>query len=105
MRQVVQPRLDGDRRPAFRDIEVISRIDMIGVPDPGSGPLLLRGGVRLPDAVVGRIVGARAAGQSLPRIAAALEADGVPTGRGGTRWYPSTIKAVCESMAGQRLTG
>jgi DNA invertase Pin-like site-specific DNA recombinase len=57
----------------------------------------------LPDDVVERIVQARASGLSLPAIAKQLEADEVPTARGGGRWYPSAIKAVCESQAGVRL--
>lgn len=41
--------------------------------------------------VVARIVAGRAAGQSFPRIAAALDTDAVPTPNGGSRWYPSTV--------------
>lgn len=41
-----------------------------------------------------RIVREHAAGLSLGAIARALNADGVPTGQGGARWYPSTIRAV-----------
>lgn len=48
----------------------------------------------LPAAVVRRIVRERARGLSLPAIAAGLEADGVPTARGGGRWYPSSVRAV-----------
>lgn len=49
--------------------------------------------------VVARIVDERRAGRSLPVIAAGLESDGVPTARGGARWYPSTIAAVLGSQA------
>lgn len=47
--------------------------------------------------VTERIVSARAEGATLQSIADALNADGVPTARGGTRWYPSTVKAVLVS--------
>lgn len=53
----------------------------------------------LPVDVVARIVDERRAGRSLPVIATALGADGVPTARGGGRWYPSTIAAVLRSQA------
>lgn len=48
----------------------------------------------LPAPVRARIVDARTAGESYARIAAALNADGVPTGQGGARWYPATVRAV-----------
>ena len=48
----------------------------------------------LPTDVIARIVDERAQGLSLPAIARGLEADAVPTARGGGRWYPSTIAAV-----------
>jgi DNA invertase Pin-like site-specific DNA recombinase len=48
----------------------------------------------LPIEVVQRIVNARAAGQSYPVIAAALNAEGVPTAHGGTQWHPSTVRNV-----------
>jgi DNA invertase Pin-like site-specific DNA recombinase len=57
----------------------------------------------LPDDVVERIVQMRDAGLSFRAIAAQLEDDGVPTARGGGRWYASAVKAVCESQAGVRL--
>jgi DNA invertase Pin-like site-specific DNA recombinase len=44
--------------------------------------------------VVARIVTAREAGRSLASIAEALNADGVPTARGGQRWYDSTVRCV-----------
>jgi DNA invertase Pin-like site-specific DNA recombinase len=43
--------------------------------------------------IVARIVRERAEGRSLPKIAAGLSADSIPTARGG-KWYPSTIAAV-----------
>ena len=57
----------------------------------------------LPDEVVQRIVAERAAGHSLPVIAAGLEADGVATSRGGTRWYPSAVRAVLAGARAQRM--
>jgi DNA invertase Pin-like site-specific DNA recombinase len=43
------------------------------------------------DDVLHRIVAERAAGRSLTAIADGLTADGVPTVRGGPRWYASTV--------------
>jgi len=51
----------------------------------------------LGDDVVGRITTARGAGETLSAIAERLNADGVPTARGGACWYPSTIAAVLRS--------
>lgn len=51
----------------------------------------------LPDAVVERIVAARAAGRSLRSIADELTAERVPTAQGGARWYASTVRAVLTS--------
>lgn len=46
------------------------------------------------DAVRERIDAERAAGRSLPAIAAGLNADGIETAQGGRQWYPSTVRAV-----------
>jgi DNA invertase Pin-like site-specific DNA recombinase len=51
----------------------------------------------LGDDVVGRITAARGAGETLSAISERLNADGVPTARGGACWYPSTIAAVLRS--------
>lgn len=51
----------------------------------------------MPTDVIERIRDARAQGQSLRRIADALNADGVPTAQGGARWYASTVKAALDS--------
>lgn len=48
----------------------------------------------LPAETMHRVVGLRAQGRSLPAIAAELEADGVLTATGRTRWYPSTVRQV-----------
>ncbi len=47
--------------------------------------------------VVARVVREREAGRSLRAIAAALDAEGVPTAQGGVRWYASTVRAVLAS--------
>lgn len=47
--------------------------------------------------VVARIREARERGQSLRRIAEALNDDGVSTSQSGARWYASTVKAVLDS--------
>lgn len=59
----------------------------------------------LPDDVITRIVMEREEGRSMPAICAGLEADGVPTARGGPKWYPSTIQKVLQSQAAARLAG
>ncbi|MGC7152977.1 recombinase family protein [Paenarthrobacter ureafaciens] len=58
---------------------------------------------QLPDTVVQRILAERSLGHSLPVIAAALEADGIATARGGARWYPSSVKAVLDSQRANDL--
>jgi hypothetical protein len=42
-------------------------------------------------------VAEREQGGSLQAIADRLEAEGVPTVKGGRRWYPSTVRAVLVS--------
>jgi DNA invertase Pin-like site-specific DNA recombinase len=59
----------------------------------------------LADDVVRHIVEAHNSGLSFRAIAAGLEADNVPTARGGAKWHASAVKAVCESQAAARLTG
>ena len=44
-----------------------------------------------------RIISERQAGRTLAAIAEGLNADGVPTARGGTKWWPSTVKGVLTS--------
>jgi hypothetical protein len=46
------------------------------------------------DAVVRRIVRERRRGLSLRPIAESLNAEGVPKGQGGKRWYAATVRAV-----------
>lgn len=54
--------------------------------------------VEMDGAVRSRIVAERAAGRTLSAIADGLTDDGVPTVRGGARWWPSTVRAVLESV-------
>lgn len=53
----------------------------------------------LSDEVRARIARDRAAGLSLPKIASALNDEGVPTAHGGARWYPATVARVLGSFA------
>jgi len=46
-----------------------------------------------------RIVRMRRKGSGLSAIAAVLNDEGVPTARGGVRWYPSTVRAVLAAEA------
>ena len=48
----------------------------------------------VPDEVRTRIASLRAEGLSLRAIADKLNAEGVPTGQGGSRWYASAVSAV-----------
>lgn len=59
----------------------------------------LGGPVRLPSQVRARIAAEAAAGVSLSAIARGLNADAVPTAKGGRSWYPSTVRAVLASVA------
>ncbi len=54
---------------------------------------------RVPDEVVERIVSERQGGATFRAIAAGLDRDGIPTARGGRRWWPSTIEAMLASAA------
>lgn len=44
-----------------------------------------------------RIVSERKSGKTLAAIAEGLNSEGIPTARGGSKWHPSTIKAVLVS--------
>jgi DNA invertase Pin-like site-specific DNA recombinase len=50
-----------------------------------------------------RIVRAHDGGASLAAIARELTDEGVPTVRGGARWYPSTVRAVLASQDAVKL--
>lgn len=57
----------------------------------------------LPSEVVNQILREHRAGASLRTIAAWLEAEGVPTARGGTTWHASAIKAVLTGQDAAKL--
>jgi hypothetical protein len=48
---------------------------------------------------VERILAERASGMSLAQVSAGLNADAIPTAHGGTRWWPSTVRAVLQRVA------
>jgi DNA invertase Pin-like site-specific DNA recombinase len=48
----------------------------------------------LDPAVRARIMGSHETGRTWSSIAEELNGEGVPTARGGSRWYPSTVRAV-----------
>ena len=52
----------------------------------------------LPAAVVGRIVRARDCGLTLSAIADELNRYQVPTGQGGAKWWPNTVRQVLRSV-------
>ena len=51
----------------------------------------------LPTEITRRIISERANGRTFQAIADGLMAEGIPTARGKTRWFPATIKAVLTS--------
>ncbi len=55
--------------------------------------------VAVPDAVAERISGMRTTGATLTHIADRLNPEGVPTAKGGARWWPSTARAVLARAA------
>jgi DNA invertase Pin-like site-specific DNA recombinase len=55
----------------------------------------------LRDVVVARIVAEHAAGETITAISERLTAEAVPTARGGSRWWPSTVRAVLHSQAAE----
>ncbi|MGO9180065.1 MAG: recombinase family protein [Candidatus Limnocylindrales bacterium] len=58
----------------------------------------------LSDEVLHRIVNERAAGRSLPVIAAGLTDDGVPPAHGGARWYASTVHRAIATAAREGIS-
>jgi hypothetical protein len=56
----------------------------------------------VPDRVVSRIAAEHAAGKSLGQIARDLNGDRVPTGQGGARWWPSTVRVVLNRVSATR---
>ena len=57
----------------------------------------------LPLDLVAEIVTAHRAGSSMAAIARDLTDRGVPTARGGVKWYPSTVKAVLDGQDAANL--
>ena len=57
----------------------------------------------VPADVVARVVAERRAGRSLLAIARGLDDDGVPTARGGQRWYPTTVAKLLQSQQARDL--
>jgi DNA invertase Pin-like site-specific DNA recombinase len=53
-----------------------------------------RGREAVASEIADRIINMRAAGDTYRSIAATLEAEGVPTARGGIRWYPATVRSA-----------
>lgn len=58
----------------------------------------------LSEALVQRIASDRRAGKTLRQIAEELDAEGVPTARGGDRWQPSSVRAVVNYAERTRAT-
>jgi DNA invertase Pin-like site-specific DNA recombinase len=54
--------------------------------------------VDVPEEVARRIVRRIDAGATAGQVGRELEAEGVPTARGGARWWPATIRAVYDRM-------
>ncbi|WP_158220322.1 recombinase family protein [Kineosporia sp. A_224] len=57
---------------------------------------------RCPDDVLARVLQLRAGGARLVDIAAALNADGVPTPGGGARWWPSHVSRLLATQDATR---
>ena len=87
--------LDTGSRSGARTVGVLREIDR-WERDPGPGrPPRGRPGLAAQSPDLGqRITAMRERGLSLQAIADALEADAVPTPRGGSRWRPSSVQAA-----------
>jgi hypothetical protein len=48
----------------------------------------------VPDEIVARIRSEHELGKTLGQIARGLNESGAPTAQGGTRWWPSTVRAI-----------
>jgi DNA invertase Pin-like site-specific DNA recombinase len=76
---------------------------LIGARTSAALQILKSKGVRLgrprvmDTSVSARIIGERQEGRTMQVIADGLNSDGVPTARGGSKWYPSTVKGVLNS--------
>jgi DNA invertase Pin-like site-specific DNA recombinase len=58
---------------------------------------------KLPSLIRERIVSEHKAGKSLRSIANGLNADKIPTQRGGVAWYASTVKHILNSPASRKV--
>ena len=58
-----------------------------------------------PDALAARIRELRASGRTLQSICDLLNAEGVPTPRGGTHWRPSSLRAILRPRPGAGAEG
>lgn len=56
-----------------------------------------------PPALADRIRSLRASGWTLQAICDALNAEGIPTPRGGTHWRPTSLRAILRPPAGQHI--
>lgn len=68
----------------------------------------LGGPQAVPQDVAERIAADRARGVTFAAIAEDLNREGIPTARGGARWYPSSVRAILRSQAtpeGRELLG
>lgn len=59
----------------------------------------------IPEEVRPRLLAERAAGMTYAAIADRLNTEAVPTVRGGSRWYPSTVHAAIRAVAKVRPYG
>ena len=56
-----------------------------------------RGSVAVDRDLADRIIALREAGETFRGIGGQLEAEGVPTARGGLHWYAATVRSACET--------
>jgi DNA invertase Pin-like site-specific DNA recombinase len=59
----------------------------------------------LPQAVRDRIVTERNAGRTLQAICDGLNDEGIATGQGGAKWYPTTVSKVCKAAQVATMAG
>lgn len=57
----------------------------------------------MPVSVTERILSERGEGRAFAHIADSLNAEGIPTARGGAKWYPSTVRAAISSAELDRV--
>jgi hypothetical protein len=92
----------GARMIPVRELERLLA-EHLQAPRPERPGAVSRGRPRtVADDVVDRIRRERAAGRSLRAIASGLEADRVPTGQAGARWWPSTVRHLAGDVRDPR---